>query len=204
MRRYIFDLTLLLAFAFVLTAVSAVGAELDAAALKQEIQQRAQTIREFRALLNDPDQTVRLAALDAMLKSDDIAMRELAYGICFNSADQAMRVVCLKNRFADLRTVAVALDNLGGPTEKQQKALADWGDVYDFEVQDYDEKTGQFTTSGESANYRGKGQVMGTGVTFSQRFCDGTFRLGEGGVLEGDLNCAKGWQGTYPGRISLQ
>ena len=190
----------IIAFAF----ASDARAELDAAALKQKIQQRSQTIQEFRALLNDPDQTVRLAALDAMLKSDDIAMRELAYGICFNSADQTMRVVCLKNRFADLRTVAVTIGDIDDPTEKQQEALADWGGLYDFEIKDYDEKTGQFTISGESAYYQGKGQIVGTGVAFSQKVCDGSFRLADGGVLVGELNCTRGWAGTYPGRISLQ
>jgi len=178
-------------------------AAVDADALKQQIQQRAQHIQEFRDLLNDPDQTIRLAALDAMLKSDDLAMREMAYGICFNSADETMRVVCLKNRLADLQTVTVQVDEIDNPTKQQQKALNDWGGVYSFEIKDYDEKTGQFTCAGGS--YRnGKGQVAGSGIEFSQQYCQGSFRLVDGGVLEGDLGCVRGWLGTYPGRIRLQ
>ena len=52
--------------------------------LLKEINERKERINQFRALLNDPDQSTRLAALDVMLKSDDLAMKEVAYGIGFS------------------------------------------------------------------------------------------------------------------------
>ena len=177
-------------------------AEVTAEALKQQIQERSGKIQEFRALLNDPDQTVRLAALDVMLKSDDIAMRELAYGMGFNSADEAMRAVSLKNKFADQQMISVKISAIASPSDSQKKALGDWGGIYSFNVKGFDDKTGQFTTAG---SYRkGTGQLNGTRMEFSQNYCNGTFQLGDGAMLAGELGCTGGWAGTYAGQISLQ
>jgi hypothetical protein len=177
-------------------------AEMTAEALKQQIQERSGKIQEFRALLNDPDQTVRLAALDVMLKSDDIAMRELAYGMGFNSADEAMRAVCLKNKFADQKMISVKIADIASPSDSQKKALDAWGGIYTFNVKTFDEKTGQFTTTG---SYRkGDGQLNGTRMEFSQNYCNGTFQLGDGAVLAGELGCTGGWSGKFEGQINLQ
>ncbi|PVV11071.1 MAG: hypothetical protein B6D77_07400 [gamma proteobacterium symbiont of Ctena orbiculata] len=170
--------------------------------LKQQIQGRSGKIKEFRALLNDPDQTVRLAALDVMLKSDDIAMRELAFGMGFSSADEAMRAVALKNKFADQKMISVKIAKITSPSDTQKKALKDWGSIYTFNVKDFDEKTGQFTTKG---SYRGgTGQLNGTRIEFSQQYCSGSFQLGDGAVLGGELGCSGGWNGTFEGQITLQ
>ena len=177
-------------------------AEMTAEALKQQIQERSGKIKEFRALLNDPDQTVRLASRDVMLKSDDIAMRELAYGMGFNSADEAMRAVCLKNKFADQKIISVKISEISSPSDSQKKALDAWGGVYTFDVKSFDEKTGQFTTAG---SYRkGAGQLNGTRMEFSQNYCNGAFTLGDGAVLTGELGCIGGWSGKFEGQISLQ
>lgn len=177
-------------------------AEVTAEALKQQIQERSGKIKEFRAMLNDPDQTVRLAALDVMLKSDDIAMRELAYGVGFNSADETMRAICLSNKFADQKLISVKIADISNPSDSQKKALDEWGGIYTFDVSSYDEKTGQFKTSG---SYRkGTGQINGTRMDVSQSYCNGTFKLGDGAVLEGELGCKGSWAGTFEGQIRLQ
>lgn len=191
---------------FLLLAMSAFWsvsqAEVSAEELKQQIHERSGKIKEFRALLNDPDQTVRLAALDVMLKSDDIAMRELAYGMGFNSADEAMRAVSLNNKFADQQMISVKMSEIASPSDTQKKALDAWGGIYTFDVKSFDEKTGQFMTSG---SYRkGTGQVNGTRMEFSQPYCSGTFQLGDGAVLEGELGCTGNWAGSYTGQINLQ
>jgi hypothetical protein len=177
-------------------------AETTAEALKQQIQQRSGKIQEFRALLNDPDQTVRLAALDVMLKSDDIAMRELAYGMGFNSADQAMRAVCLKNKFADQKMISIMITDISSPSDSEKKALDAWGGIYSFDVKSFDEKTGQFTSAG---TYRkGTGQLNGTRMEFSQPYCNGAFTLGDGAVMTGELGCTASWSGKFAGKINLQ
>lgn len=192
----------LCAAALVVVLPSVVAAEDNAEALLAKIQARAEKIKEFRALLNNPDQTVRLAALDVMLKSSDIAMRELAYGVCFNSADQAMRGVCLINKMADLQTVAIKIDEIADPSDSQKKAISDWGNSYAFTIKDVDEKTGRFETKGSYRN--GAGQISGTGIEFVQNYCSGSFVLSDSAVLIGELGCSGGWAGTFPGRIRLQ
>ena len=173
-----------------------------AAELKQQIQARSQNLAEFRALLNDPDQTVRLAALDSMLKSEDIAMRELAYGTCFNSADAAMRGICVKNKMSEMQTIVIEIDEFDGATEKEQKTINSWAGAYTFGIKEFDEKTGQMQTQG---SYKGgTGHVTGTGFDFAQAYCSGKFELVDGGYLEGELRCTGSWGGRYPGRIRLQ
>ncbi len=179
-------------------------AETSAEQLKQRIQARSQRIAEFRALLNDPDQTVRLAALDEMLGSDDVAMRELAFGVCFNSADQAMRAICLRRKFADLGTINVEFPGTAGQewSASQLKVLQEWGGTYTFSVTGFDPKTGRFKTIGTYRN--GKGQLSGTRLTFKHPYCAGSFALGDGAVLEGELGCTSSWAGTFKGVIRLQ
>jgi len=177
-------------------------AEVTADALKQQIQERSEKINEFRALLNDPDQTVRLAALDVMLKSDDIAMRELAYGVGFNSADEAMRAVCLNNKIAGQQMISIKISEISSPSDTQKKALESWGGVYTFDLKSFDEKTGQFTTRGSYRN--GTGQLNGTRIEFTQPLCSGAFKLTDGAVLEGELGCKSNWSGTFEGQIRLQ
>lgn len=193
-------------FSVVVLSVSVVAnsslAETSAEALKRQIQERSTKMKEFRALLNDPDQTVRLASLDVMLKSDDIAMREMAFGMCFNSADQAMLAICLKNKFADFQTLTLNIVEKSGWSDTEKKALADWGGVYSFDVTNYDEKSGQFTSAG---SYKiGKGQITGIQVKFTQPYCNGTFKLIDGGILEGEIGCTGSWAGKFPAQIKLQ
>jgi hypothetical protein len=171
--------------------------------LKRSVHERSQQIAEYRKLLDDSDQSVRLAALDVMLKSDDLAMRELAYRVGFSSTDQTMRAIALKHRISDLQTVVIKIELPKDASEIEKKTAAGWGDAYAFGIKVVDEKSGRFATSGSTAT-RGEGQVVGTTFDFSQKYCKGTFRLGDGAVLQGSIGCKQGWAGTYPGTIDLQ
>jgi len=194
-------LGLLLALSLGVLAAPVAKAQ-SAAELKQQIQARSQNLAEFHAMLNDPDQTVRLAALDTMLKSDDIAMRELAYSSCLNSADAAMRGLCVKNKIGDMQTISIEIGDIDEATEIEQKTVATWGSAYSFTVTEFDERTGQFTTSGTYK--KGNGHVTGSGLDFAQPYCSGVFELVDSGYLEGELRCTGSWAGRYPGRIRLQ
>jgi hypothetical protein len=179
-----------------------VAAGISAEQLKQRIQARSKQIAEFRALLNDPDQAVRLAALDEMLSADDVAMRELAFGLCFESADAAMRAICLRKKIADLNIINVEFPQRAKRSDDQAKVLKEWGGMYTFGIEKFDPKTGHFVTTGV---YRqGSGQVSGIRLDFRQQYCSGSFTLGDGAVLEGELGCWDGWTGTYQGLIRLQ
>ena len=192
---------LLLALNLAVLAAPVANAQ-SAAELKQQIQARSQNLAEFRALLNDPDQTVRLAALDTMLTSDDIAMRELAYSSCMSSADAAMRGLCVKKKISEMQTIAIEITDIDQPTENEEKTVLKWGSAYSFKVKEFDERTGQFTTAGSYKN--GDGHVTGSGLDFTQPYCSGVFELADSGYLEGEVRCTGSWAGRYPGRIRLQ
>jgi hypothetical protein len=170
--------------------------------LKRSIQERAHRIAEYRALLNDPDQSVRLAALDTMLKSDDIAMRELAYAVAFVSTDPTMRAVALKHRIAGMQTVVITIASRKDASQNEKRVRDAWGGSYAFDIGGFQEKTGRFNTSG--ANTEGKGQVVGTTLEFSRQYCRGTFQLGEGAMLHGTLGCLSPITGEYGGTINLE
>jgi hypothetical protein len=184
------------------TLAGSAAAQMSVQELKQQIQERSTRIKEFRALLNDPDQTTRLAALDVMLKSDDSVMREVAYQMGFSSADETMRAVTLKNRIAALKTIIVKIENRDSASENEKKTIAKWGGAYTFDMKTFDEQTGHFETTGRYVS--GSGQVVGTAFEFAQPYCKGTFRLGDGPVLEGELGCKKDWAGTFKGSIHLE
>lgn len=170
--------------------------------LLQEIAERKERINQFRALLNDPDQTTRLAALDVMLKSDDSAMREIAYGAGFSSADDAMRALALKGRFRDLTVLPITLSPTEQPTENEKKILQNWADTYRFQVKDFTEASGHFTFKGGDSS--GEGQISGTGLEFESHYCRGQFTLGDGASLVGELRCQAGYQGHYVATARLQ
>lgn len=176
-------------------------AEDDADALLAQIKARSEKTKQFRDLLNDPDQTTRLAALDVMLKSDDLAMRELAFSVGFSSADDAMRSVCLKNKFNYLKTLPIKLTAREKATENEKKTLERFGSSYPLDIKEYDVNTGttKFTSRSDAI-----GQVSGTGFEFKDGICNGRFVLGDEPVLTGELACTSSYEGVYPATIRLQ
>jgi hypothetical protein len=178
-----------------------VDAQPSADELKRNVQDRAQKIAEYRALLEDPDQAVRLSALDVMLKSDDTAMQALAYEAAFKSSDATMRAVALKNRIAGLSAIVVKVKLRDTPSEDEKKVNTKWGGTYAFDIKSFDEKTGTFKTSGHYKS--GNGHVSGATVQFHQQYCDGSFQLTDGAVLQGSLGCRSRWEGQYKGSIDL-
>lgn len=202
MKRLFSTARTLSVLAMLATFAGSAAAQMSVEELKQQIQDRSTRIKEFRALLNDPDQTTRLAALDVMLKSNDSVMREVAYQMGFSSAEETMRAVTLKNRIAGMKTIIIKLEDQGSASEQEKKTIAKWGGAYTFDMKTFDEKTGQFETTGSYKS--GSGQLVGTAFEFAQPYCKGTFRLGEGPVLDGELGCNRDWSGTFKGSIHLQ
>ncbi len=169
--------------------------------LKASIDARAMEIKKFHVLLESNDQATRLAALDALLASDDLALRQFAYETAFASKDQSMRSIALKRKVGEMKNLVVDVGTGKNPTEKEKKVLASWGGTYAFEIKSFDEKTGTFEST--DPNHNGKGQVSGTTLSFAQRYCNGTFSLGDGAVLTGILGCENKWEGRFTGKITL-
>lgn len=173
--------------------------------LLKEINERKERINQFRALLNDPDQSTRLAALDVMLKSDDLAMKEVAYGIGFNSADDAMRALALKGKFRDVTVLPFKLTAGEKETEAEKSTLQKLANSYSFKLGEFHEDTGRFSFyGGDYPPTKYNGQISGTGLEFQSRYCQGYFNLGDSANLIGELRCSGAFEGSYSATARLQ
>ena len=172
-------------------AASITSTSVLAESMAAQIKKRATETAELKALLNDPDQSMRLAALDTMLKSDDTAMRALAYNVGLNSADDAIRSITLRNKFNELSTLALNV-TLPKGAEKQsieyfQKYAG--GGIYSLTIDKYDEKKGNFTFTDQSNSSGRKGSVSGLTLSFRGYYCSGNLILNEESEYQGNLNC---------------
>jgi len=172
-----------------------------AESMAAQIKKRATVTAELKSLLNDPDQSMRLAALDTMLKSEDTAMRELAYNVGLNSADDAVRSITLRNKFNELSTLAinVTLPENSEPKSKEVFIQYANGGAYILTLQSYNEQKGAFVFKDpkEYVKYKYYGTVSGLSLTFVGSKCSGTLILNEESEYQGSLNC----QGnSYPAK----
>ncbi len=160
--------------------------------LVEKIKKRAAEASEIRALLNDPDQNTRIAALDVMLKSTDTAMRELAYTTGFNSADDTLRAITLRNKFNELNTLTLYFTLPEDADEKIKSQFDYFGGSLSLLFDSYDENTGKFkAASSKSSSYPKPGSVSGLSVNFNTRYCGGTLVLNEESELAGEVTCEK-------------
>ena len=168
-----------------------------AESMAAQIKKRATETAELKALLNDPDQSMRLAALDTMLKSEDTAMRALAYNVGLNSADDSIRSITLRNKFNEISTLAL---NVTLPENADKKSIEYFksyagGGIYLITIEKYDEKKGNFTFLDQSNTSGKKGSVSGLTLSFRGYYCSGSLILNEESEYQGNLNC-KG--NSYP------
>jgi len=180
--------------ALIMATAVTLSTSANAESLAQKIKKRAGETAEIKALLNDPDQNTRIAALDVMLKSDDTAMRELAYTTGFNSADDTFRAIALRNKFNELDTLTMYFTLPENANESTKKQFDWFGGSLSLLFKQYDEKTGKFKVNGSktaSGTYTRVGSVSGLSVSFNTRYCGGTLVLNDESVLEGEVTCEK-------------
>jgi len=196
--------TLIIALVTALLAAAPAHSQSSADEILKQAQERASTIEEYRQLLNNPDQNVRVAGLDVMLKSDDPAMREIAFSIAFASADDTMRAIALKNKFNYLKTLNFKLILPEQPTELEKTGIVDtFSKAFTIQLDSYDANTGELIF--RSGN--GQGQVAGIGMDFNDKYfrCNASLTLGDGPELVGMLNCSHPkYKGNYKISLRLQ
>ena len=177
-------------------------AETSSDDMLKQIQERAAKVKQFKELLNNPDQTVRVSALDVMLKSNDPVMRELAFNLGFSSADAAMNAIALKNKIKYMKQLNFNLTLTDSPTALEKKAIQEtFSNNYYIEIKDYDSNTGSFLTH----RYRGKGQVSGSEISTISKDCSTNVRVSDGASLKGVLKCSHpNFQGNYSMELQLQ
>jgi hypothetical protein len=170
--------------------------------LVEQIKKRSGQIAEVKALLNDADPNTRAAALDIMLKSKDTAMRELAYATGFNSADDVLRAVTLRNKFNETKILAVEAKLSEQPTDKNKEVFNKRlnGGVLIVNISRYEETTGGFTFSTRNYNSKRTGSLTGLKLNFDGSYCTGSYSLSDTSELEGTLSCEGQ---VFPSKIQL-
>ena len=108
-----------------------------------QIRARAQRVKDLRALLADPDQNVRLSALDEMLKSSDPVMQEIAFESGFASADNAMRAVALRAKLGRIKGFAIEIQPPKDADKKVLEMASQFGGTVAVTIKTFDPATGK-------------------------------------------------------------
>jgi hypothetical protein len=183
-------LVALLTPAAVLTT-SAVRAQATAGEILEQARDRAREIEEFRRVLTGPDQNMRLASFDAMVKSGDEATRLIAYETGLASADGILRAMAFKAVLFsrnDLHlTLAVDPSAPKAIREASEQYLAKNGDGFVVPLGTKDPESGAF----KSPNW--KGQVSGSEFVFQYgSAASGSIKLAEDTTLNGIVRLDRG------------
>ncbi len=187
------------AFAVTITSLfnpAPVYAQTSAAEMLEQARARSREMEELKAVLNGPDQNMRLAAFDVMVKSGDEAMRQIALDLGLASADPLMQAMAFKETILSLNRIVFTLEvDTSEPDTVQEKAkviLASNGGTYSIPVTKPDRSTGVFTIK---SSYQG--QVNGTNLTFKSNYDTGQFELVDETTIKGKLTIYKGGYGGF-------
>jgi len=179
--------TLLAALVFavplVFLAPSPAEAQSAAAKILEKARGQARDIEELRKVLNGPDQNMRLATFDAMIKSGDETLKQIAYEAGLMSADSVMRAMAFKALVMSLDNVHLTLTLDIAAPKKVQEASASWlerfGNSYVVSLKEKNLEAGTFNFHG------GEGQVSGLEFVFKKGNDNGALTLTDDNALAG-------------------
>ncbi len=173
-----------------------VYAQSSAAELLEQARARSRDMEELKAVLNGPDQNMRLATFDVMINSGDGALREIAIDLGLASADPLMQAMAFKETILSLNRIMFTLElDASQPEPVQQKAQAylnSNGAQYEFPIAKVDRKTGIFTIKSTNT-----GQVNGTTLTFKNGYDTGQLDLVDETTIKGTITTYKGGSGGF-------
>ncbi|PKH33593.1 HEAT repeat domain-containing protein [Shewanella sp. ALD9] len=157
--------------------------------MAETIKKRAGAIAEIKGFLNDSDPNIRIAALDSMLKSDDTAMREMAYSMGLNSADDTLRAITLRNKFNSLNVLGINFKLPEDADEKIKSTFAKYGGGIVLNLRKYDEKNGRFEFKPNYIGVYYDGNISGLMLQFDGGSCNGNLTFNEESIYSGDVTC---------------
>tara|TARA_R110000823_G_C15944668_1_gene500789 strand:+ start:488 stop:1102 length:615 start_codon:yes stop_codon:yes gene_type:complete len=167
-------------------------AQTSAADIIAKARERARNIEEFKGVLNDPDQNVRLAAFEVMVTNGDPLMRELALDTGFASTDQVLRALAFKYAVLGLEQIILTLEKAdSAPKNVQERTeayLEKYGQklVINIDTGEVDLNTGYFSYGNKTGN------ISGTVMTFTYGYYVGDLRLQDDNSLAGHVSYANG------------
>ncbi len=171
-------------------------AQKSAAEMLEEARARAREMEQLKAVLNGPDQNMRLASFDIMVNSGDEAMRQIAIDTGLASADSLMQAMAFKESILSLNRIVMSLEiDKSQPANIQegaQKILDAQGSSYEIPIIETDRKTGIFKIY---SSY--KGQVSGLEITFKYSYDTGTLSLVDETTIKGPVMLYKGGYGGF-------
>lgn len=169
-------------------------AQTSAAEMLEQARARAREMEELKAVLNGPDQNMRLASFDVMVNSGDEAMRQIAIDTGLASADPLMQAMAFKELVLSLNRIVMSLEiDKSQPAEIQAKSQAfldAHGNAYALTIVKSDKKTGIF-----NIDTRYKGQVTGLELTFNYSYDTGRLSLVDETAMKGPIRIYKGGTG---------
>ena len=171
-------------------------AQTSAAEMLEQARARAREMEELKAVLNGPDQNMRLAAFDVMVNSGDDAMRQVAVDTGLAAADPLMQAMAFKETILGLNRIVLSLEIDTSQPESiqakaQQYANAN-GYTYEIPIIGVDKKTGIFKIYSSNT-----GQVNGLEVTFKNGYNSGTLTLVDETTIKGPVKLYKGGYGGF-------
>ena len=196
MKRLIPTVCAVAATAAMLFSPAPVYAQTSAAEMLEQARARSREMEEMKAVLNGPDQNMRLAAFDVMVRSGDEAMRQVALDLGLASADPLMQAMAFKETILSLNRIVFTLElDTSEPDSVQQKAQAylnSNGATYQFPIASVDRDTGVFVIK---SSYTG--QVNGTTLTFKNGYDTGQLELVDETTIKGKIKTYKGGFGGF-------
>lgn len=170
-------------------------AQSSAAEMLEKARARSRDMEELKAVLNGPDQNMRLATFDVMINSGDEAMRQVAIEAGLASADPLMQGMAFKESILSLDRIIMTLEiDASQPAdirEKAQAILNTTGASYELPIIGVDRKTGIFKIK---SSYTG--QVTGTTMNFRFNYDNGQLELVDERTIKGPIKIYKsGWGG---------
>jgi hypothetical protein len=202
MSRRLSTLLAALAIAVPLGFTMPAVAEAQSAAAKilEKARGQARDIEELRKVLNGPDQNMRLATFDAMIKSGDETLKQIAYETGLMSADSVMRAMAFKAVVMSLDSVHItlALDPSAPKPilEASTAHLARNGNGLVLTLRTKDVEAGTYKDGG----YRG--QVSGLEFTFDHGSSGtGTLTLADDNTMDGVVRVGRNTQFKATARL---
>jgi len=158
------------------------------------VRESAQRIKEYQRLLNDPDPTVRLAALDLMINSDDAVTRETGFEAGFSSADRLMRSLTLRAKILSSKECVIEIGQLKTKTGNQYSS----GQRVRLRFTEVDLKRGELGERGDTCRVSGLDVVISIGSYTAARL-----RLGDDATLTGTLSYSGGLVAVWEATMTL-
>ncbi len=165
----------------------------------EDIKKRAAEINELKTLVQSADPALRLAAIDAMQLSDDLAMRELAYSAGINASDESVVALTIRNKFTELDNFVVSFDS-EPQSEEAKKIYHDIGGQLMVKIVEYNKEKGVFKNTTHYSNSDRQSSLSGLNLLLDTRYCQGDFRLADDLLYKGIITCSKH---QFPATISI-